>query len=1249
MSVTTVGYVDKIEHNDDWYDVQDTLFRNTKGQVNGLAELGSDGKVPSTQLPTIPSAQIQSDYTQNDNTKVDYIKNKPTLGTAAALDVPSSGNASTSQVVKGNDTRLTDARNAADVSAWAKATTKPSYTASEVGLGNVDNTSDSTKKTNFTGSIASGNTGFVTGGDVYTGLSGKLDTSLKGAHNGLAELDSNGLVPSTQLPSYVDDVLNGTAQNVTETAAGTYSATGFILTGQSTPCTPEDGKTYVDTTSNIQYRWTGTVFVSMGSNITLGETNMTAYRGDRGKTAYDHATETKLGTATTSGFYKVAGTAQGHIASLTAVQKSDITGLGISATDENVKQSPSTDNAAYEVLFSGSSDNTEHTEGVKKSNKLTFNPSTGGLMNGDAAVASGAYSHAEGYKTTANEQYSHSEGYRTIANGKYSHAEGQSTTSSGQYSHAEGYNTSTKGNYSHAEGSGTSTKGSYSHAEGYGTIADAQWSHAEGYNTTADGLYSHAEGICTSAAGEGQLVIGQYNDPDDTSLFIIGNGSDTTARSNAMTVDATGNTIIYGNLRATNGANINGTVISGQDAIASGTNAHAEGNSTTASGENAHTEGYKTKAGANSAHAEGQQTIASNNNSHAEGYVTLAYGASAHAEGTQTIASENSSHAEGYGTTAGGASAHSEGYQTGVTSTAAHSEGYQTSANGQYSHAEGNKTTANGDSSHAEGVNTYANGAYSHTEGMKTSAYGTYAHAEGAYTCAFGNFSHTEGYSTKAAFYSHAEGGGTTAAGTTCHAEGSSTYVNGTSAHAEGRKTTAAGDYSHAEGMHTCAAGEGQHVSGKYNIPDTTSLFIIGNGTDTTALSNAMTVAANGDIQAGKYNGVDVAEVGEQLDTTSHTASGNPISFTTESAQNASNPTVTLEPIQSGSGTPSPTNVRPISGYDEINILGCGKNLVDISKVGSITLPDGNIRNGFEFEKLNGTYTISGDCNSNASIYFAYQTDGSTWSDSNSITTSVRARSFNVIGKLQIWAGTNQYIVNNVSNLQVEEGQIATTYEPYNKITDLSYDLPETVYSGTLDVESGVLTGIWKKIVFDGSSDEDWSVISAGSRGYYTHRIGVANAQPFDIAMVSNSFQGVSFNNRSYDASGICWIGGSGYSLQVIYNDYATAEAWKTYLASNPLEICYMVSDEIQLTPHQIKLLKDYNYISSSGSTISLTYRDGQFATLEELSESGVFDPYYVHTDNNYTTEEKTKLSLIDTLAISLDLTNHAIVVTQNV
>lgn len=75
----------------------------------------------------------------------DDLSDTPTLGTVSSKDIASSGNASATQVVMGNDTRLTDSRKASDVYEWAKAETKPSYTKSEIGLGNVDNTSDSKK------------------------------------------------------------------------------------------------------------------------------------------------------------------------------------------------------------------------------------------------------------------------------------------------------------------------------------------------------------------------------------------------------------------------------------------------------------------------------------------------------------------------------------------------------------------------------------------------------------------------------------------------------------------------------------------------------------------------------------------------------------------------------------------------------------------------------------------------------------------------------------------------------------------------------------------------------------------------------------------------------------------------------------------------------------------------------------------------------------------------------------------------
>ncbi len=97
-----------------------------------------------------------------------------------------------------------------------------------------------------------------------------LTTALKGANNGLAELDGAGKVPSSQLPSYVDDV-----EEYANLAA-------FPVTGES-------GKIYLALDTNLTYRWGGTSYVEISPSLALGETSSSAYRGDRGKIAYDHS------------------------------------------------------------------------------------------------------------------------------------------------------------------------------------------------------------------------------------------------------------------------------------------------------------------------------------------------------------------------------------------------------------------------------------------------------------------------------------------------------------------------------------------------------------------------------------------------------------------------------------------------------------------------------------------------------------------------------------------------------------------------------------------------------------------------------------------------------------------------------------------------------------------------------------------------------------------------------------------------
>lgn len=90
----------------------------------------------------------------------------------------------------------------------------------------------------------------------------------KGAPNGLASLNESGIIPSAQLPSYVDDVIE-------------------VDTFSNLPGTGESGKIYIVQDTNLTYRWSGTDYVEISKSLALGETSSTAYAGDKGKATTD--------------------------------------------------------------------------------------------------------------------------------------------------------------------------------------------------------------------------------------------------------------------------------------------------------------------------------------------------------------------------------------------------------------------------------------------------------------------------------------------------------------------------------------------------------------------------------------------------------------------------------------------------------------------------------------------------------------------------------------------------------------------------------------------------------------------------------------------------------------------------------------------------------------------------------------------------------------------------------------------------
>ena len=203
-------------------------------------------------------------------------------------------------------------------------------TAEQVGLGNVPNVTTDDQTPTFTPAttleaLVSGEKLSVSMGKMAKAISdeiahfankenphevtvdqiGALAKELKGAANGLAELDENGLVPTAQLPSYVDDVVE------------VYLADGkaYKEAAHTTEVAGEAGKIYVDMADGKTYRWSGSAFVEISASLALGETSSTAFRGDLGKIAYEHSQAshartdaTKVEASSTNGNIKINGT-----------------------------------------------------------------------------------------------------------------------------------------------------------------------------------------------------------------------------------------------------------------------------------------------------------------------------------------------------------------------------------------------------------------------------------------------------------------------------------------------------------------------------------------------------------------------------------------------------------------------------------------------------------------------------------------------------------------------------------------------------------------------------------------------------------------------------------------------------------------------------------------------------------------------------------------------------------------------------
>lgn len=118
----------------------------------------------------------------------------------------------------------------------------------------------------------------------------QVKRSEMGKADGVATLDNAGKVPASQLPSYVDDVIEGYYSGgkfyTSKDSSGNYSG---AITG-------ETGKIYVNLNDNKTYRWSGTAYAVISETLALGETSSTAYAGNKGAANASEIEKIKNGT-----------------------------------------------------------------------------------------------------------------------------------------------------------------------------------------------------------------------------------------------------------------------------------------------------------------------------------------------------------------------------------------------------------------------------------------------------------------------------------------------------------------------------------------------------------------------------------------------------------------------------------------------------------------------------------------------------------------------------------------------------------------------------------------------------------------------------------------------------------------------------------------------------------------------------------------------------------------------------------------
>lgn len=333
-------------------------------------------------------------------------------------------------------------------------------------------------------------------------------------------------------------------------------------------------------------------------------------------------------------------------------------------------------------------------------------------------------------------------------------------------------------------------------------------------------------------------------------------------------------------------------------------------------------------------------------------------------------------------------------------------------------------------------------------------------------------------------------------------------------------------------------------------------------------------------------------------------------SFRTNMSGNINSLKVLVEAVQSGSGTPSPSNPRPISGWSGAVVSRTGKNLCPLGSFAQYAYSFATNQtfsgmvNPF-FLKGGKTYTLSIESGKTLYRLRAFKKTQELVDDASVINMTSEERGLTYYSNYKFFGfsvtPSNVYqiqptediyldcVINNstASDVMLVVGSSSSPYEPYNGIS-VTIPFGQTVYGGVLDVTSGVLTLNNQIVVCDGSEDESWN--TAQNAFYLDNAIDVdsefrtsetVNQCLCNSYKESNSVSSSSQVPQRPDYSFFNQAGTYYNRIWVKNSNCADVTAFKTTLSNQPMQLVYPLAtpQTITLSPQQISQLLGINNV----------------------------------------------------------------------